>query len=522
MGRSRNTLKPFEGNPTMAQFFTPAPVGQFMWKAIQCFMDGEVGANSKVIDPAAGRGDILHAVIEQGDVERCVYGIEIDPDLVRQQICRVIKDRFYTGDGLGGDLFPGVSPGSFDVVIGNPPFGRLGKILPHKPAVEQVEQFGVWQAGRKINKAGLGKVKKESIAIELLFVERALQLLKSGGLVAFIMPEGFFANKRLQAARDWVLERAEVLGVVALPDAVFCRPGLHATTSIVFLRKISPHKKKSATVLLAGEKRKRMGKSLRQSLALTLRSLRAAHQGGKSSDCSRVPAPSLKGKRWDVKFWQGAEQMLRLSQRFSLVPLGEYIAHLTYGPIVTGRRPQYQEGGIKIIRQGDFTETGLHLVHVLCVCEHSVYDPLRSRVQQGDLLLPRSGAGALGKNRLAVYTDKKPANIGCFVDLIRLVELNAFYVWFFLKTQLGWHQIRAIINGVGTPNINFSEIRALLIPLIPTEEQSYLQNRYFKEVWPLHCRRQEGNEICSEAEKRFRQIVIDLECFLGFGVRGSG
>ena len=505
----------------MAQFFTPAPVGRFMWRAIQCFMDGEIGANSKVIDPAAGRGDILHAVIEEGEVERWVYGIEIDPSLVCQQICSVIQNRFYTGDGLV-DLFPGVSPGSFDVVVGNPPFGPLGKILPHKTALEQIEQFGVWQAGRKINQYGVNKVKKDSIAIELLFVERALQLLKPGGLVAFIMPEGFFANKRLQAARDLVLEQAEVLGVVALPDAVFCRPGLHANTSIVFLRKISRHKKKSTTVLLAGEKRKRIGKSLPQSLALILRSLRAVHRGGKSSDCISVPAQSLEGKRWDVKFWQGVEGMHKLNQRFSLASLGEYIDHLTYGPIVTGRRPQYQEGGIKIIRQGDFTETGLHLAHVLCVCEHSVYDPLRSRVQQGDLLLPRSGVGSLGKNRLGVYTAKDPANIGCFVDLIRLVELNAFYVWFFLKTQLGWQQIWAIMNGVGTPNINFSEIRALRIPLIPIEEQSYLQKRYFEEVWPWHCRRHEGYEICSEAEKRFRHIVMGLECFLGFGVRGSG
>ena len=78
------------------------------------------------------------------------------------------------------------------------------------------------------------------------------------------------------------------------------------------------------------------------------------------------------------------------------------------------------------------------------------------------------------------------------------------------------------MNVVGTPNINFSEIRALLIPQIPIEEQGHFQKRYIEEVWPLHCRRQEGNDICSEAEKRFRKIVMDLEYFLGFGARTSG
>ena len=100
------------------------------------------------------------------------------------------------------------------------------------------------------------------------------------------------------------------------------------------------------------------------------------------------------------------------------------------------------------------------------------------------------------------------------MDLIRLSGLNPFYAWFFFKTQPGWQQIRSIINGVGTPNINFSEIRSLCIPPIAPEQQKRLERRYFEEVWPLHCRRMESAAILCEGECRFRCIVTDLERFL--------
>ncbi len=522
MGRLRNTVESDQGDPGLAQYFTPAPVAEFMWKVVQLYADGALGPGARIIDPAAGRGDILDAVLAQRSVSAGgVYGIEVDPSLADQRVGQTNKARFYTGDGLL-DRFPGVIPGSFEVVIGNPPFGRLGKILPYKAGEDRWNSFEIWRAGAK-NKSGLSSGQEgRSIAIDQLFIERALSLVRPEGLIALILPEGFFANQRLQAARDWVLERAAVLGVVALPENAFCRPGLHARTSTVFLRKISAGKRGHDSVVLDGDTGESSGMSLQSFLAKTLENLRRAHRGGEGTSCIRVPARQLKGERWDVRFWQGRKRVLRLDPRLPLVRLGDYIEHLTYGPIVTGGHPQHVEDGIQVIRQGDFAETGLYLKQALSVSENSVYDPSRSRVRKGDLLLPRSGAGVLGKNRLAVYTGEKPANIGCFVDLIRLRGLNAFYAWFFLKTQPGWNQIRSIINGVGTPNINFSEIRSLRLPPIPPEEQKHLEIRYLKEVWPLHCRREESPGIRFRAGECFRCIVHDLERFLEGGDRSLG
>ena len=125
--------------------------------------------------------------------------------------------------------------------------------------------------------------------------------------------------------------------------------------------------------------------------------------------------------------------------------------------------------------------------------------------------MPRSGTGALGRNRMAVFSDEQPANIGCFVDLIRLEEMNPFFVWLFLKTAPGWGQIQALINGVGTPNINFSEIRSLQVPVANTEEQNNWQRRYTDEVLPLHSRRLKQDRVGVRADASFRRLVAGLQ-----------
>ena len=132
----------------------------------------------------------------------------------------------------------------------------------------------------------------------------------------------------------------------------------------------------------------------------------------------------------------------------------------------------------------------------------------------GDLLLPRSGVGSLGRNRIAVYMNARVANVGCFVDLIRLREVNPFYVWILLRSEPGWGQIRSLINGVGTPNINFGEIRSLRIPLIPAKEQSIIEERYRTAVWPHHRRGARRLALRERAWSNFQLIRSDLEAYL--------
>ena len=475
---------------TLAQHFTPAAVAQLAWDAVCALAGKDLGAGARVVDPAAGEGALLAVV---GRAYQTT-GIEIDGRLAERG--RRQADRFYTGDGLLG-TFPEVADGSFDCALANPPFGKLGPMLP---------LFGTDGFRRLAQRFGLLARQKQMYAfpVELLFVERALQLTRPAGWMALILPEGFLANARQQGVRDWLLAHAEVRAVVALPGAFN-----KVQTALVVLRRSQPLARSKARLIAPVGKKPSVEQYAQRARLL----LGAPIRRGPEAALLCVRQRALRAQRWDPRFWQGCATVRRLAGRLRLVPLGEYICHLTYGPIVTGSRPQHVEAGVPVIRQGDIAETGLDECALLCVAPAGAHDPPRSRVRPGDLLLSRSGVGALGRNRLAVYLGSGPANVGCFVDLIRLEGLNPFYTWFFFKTRLGREQIAAYANGVGTPNISFGEIRALQIAALPSACQDALERRYREQVWPLHCRRERA-EFRAEAERRFRAIVGDLENYL--------
>ena len=503
----------------MAQFFTPPAVAELTWELALNASGGK--RCGRVIDPAAGTGVFLDVGLSRGWVDpEGAYGIELDPGLKPAGLAS--RSSFHTGDGLA-DAFAGVDDGSFDLVIGNPPFGTAARVLP-PPSVVRLGELGDERFSIGRRSPGNGRSPRSGPVarrqIEHLFVERALELARPHGTVAFILPEGFLANARHQAVRDWVLERSDVLAVVALPGDTFRRPGLNALTSVVVLRRREscaetrsqggrPRRRRPVSMagrhgVRAGDERDGTGESALDS------------PGNPSARAElAVPANDLDGRRWDVAYWRGvASDVFAAVGRFPQAELGDFIRHLTYGPIVTGTRPEHVSGGIPVIRQTDFRETGLDLRDVLRVAPRSVHDPARSRVRAGDLLMPRSGVGSLGRNRIAVYMNSRVANVGCFVDLIRLGGINSFYVWLFLRSEPGWGQIRSLINGVGTPNINFSEIRSLRLPLIPPEEQATIEARYRCEVWPDHRSSAGRHEPIERAKRRFHRIRADLESYL--------
>ena len=100
----------------------------------------------------------------------------------------------------------------FDCVLANPPFGKLGPMLPLLGAdgpCRLAQRFRLLDGQKQVR----------AFPVESLFVERALQLTRPAGWMALILPEGFLANARQQHTRDWLLARAEVRAVVALPGA---------------------------------------------------------------------------------------------------------------------------------------------------------------------------------------------------------------------------------------------------------------------------------------------------------------
>ena len=227
-----------------------------------------------MIDPAAGAGALL------GVVGRAYQttGIEIDAGLAEQG--RSQADRFYTGDGLLGTL-PEVADETFDCVLANPPFGKLGPMLP---------LFGTDGPCRLAQRFELldGQKQMRSFPVELLFVERALQLTRPAGWMALILPEGFLANARRQGARDWLLAHAEVRAVVALPGAFN-----KVQTALVVLRRSKPLARTKARLIAPVGKRPSEQYAQHVRLLLSASARRAPEAALSERRSARVACPAL-------------------------------------------------------------------------------------------------------------------------------------------------------------------------------------------------------------------------------------
>lgn len=139
--------------------------------------------------------------------------------------------------------------GKFDLILTNPPFGSGKYDDPKGLAKMRKEELGLelgwkWKAGDRIKKKAIDKAEPAA-----LFVDRNLQLLKPGGRLLIVVPDGILCNSGDAYIREYIMgskdeETGEFLGgkailkaVVSLPTETFAISGTGAKTSFIYLQK---------------------------------------------------------------------------------------------------------------------------------------------------------------------------------------------------------------------------------------------------------------------------------------------
>ena len=192
---------------------------------------------------------------------QCVFGIDLNPALVRAAKMNMVMNN----DGSGGlfqantlenphrwatKLREAVQLGSIDVIVSNPPFGA--KIpIDDEEILSQYDLAAVWDQDEngdwtiRLDKHG-NRVLQKSQPPEILFIERALQLLKPGaGRMAMVIPNGILNNPGNAYIRSWILKKAQVLAVVDMQRDLF-QPNNDTQTSMVLMRRLSTEEESTA------------------------------------------------------------------------------------------------------------------------------------------------------------------------------------------------------------------------------------------------------------------------------------
>lgn len=195
----------------------------------------------------------------------CIFGTDANPRMAHTSKMNMIMH----GDGHCGVHhrdgllnINGIFENRFDVILTNPPFGsRVEKTLeitaadcitdPKKIAEyekkygEEVYQQAMSQVNDNVGKSllGLYNVGKLSGLTEVLFVERCLRLLKPGGRLGIVLPEGVLNTTNLQSVREQFEGMAKIILITSLPQDVFAASGATVKPSILFFKKFTQEEK---------------------------------------------------------------------------------------------------------------------------------------------------------------------------------------------------------------------------------------------------------------------------------------
>jgi type I restriction enzyme M protein len=110
----------------------------------------------------------------------------------------------------------------FDILMANPPFA--GDIKESRI----IHKYMLGYNGKNKPKGKVGR--------DILFIERNLDLLKAGGRMAIVLPQGRFNNTSDKEIREFITEKARILAVVGLENNTF-KPHTGTKTSVLFLQK---------------------------------------------------------------------------------------------------------------------------------------------------------------------------------------------------------------------------------------------------------------------------------------------
>ena len=190
----------------------------------------------------------------------CIFGTDANPRMARTAKMNMIMH----GDGHGGVHHHdgllnvnGIFENRFDVILTNPPFGsRVEKILKITEADKFTDEAKIKhytkRYGEEYTKAleqvnsnigesvlSLYDSGKLSGLTEVLFIERCLRLLKPGGRLGIVLPEGVLNNTQLQSVRELFEGMAKIILITSIPQDVFMASGATVKPSLMFFKKFT-------------------------------------------------------------------------------------------------------------------------------------------------------------------------------------------------------------------------------------------------------------------------------------------
>lgn len=240
------------------QFFTPMPIVRFLVSSLPLRQLIEGGEIPKAIDYACGAGHFLTEYARQirpfiedkmnlqneHDLKAREEKLAAECFKYYEQIVGIEKDyrlskvsqvaafmygmdgiHIHYGDGL--EEIPGIKDHTYSVLVANPPYSVSG--FMETLTEEDRDRFTLSQYVSNIEKNN---------SIETFFIERAAQLLKSGGVAAIVLPSSILSKGGLyMRTRELLLKNFDIVSICSFGPNTFGQT--NTSTVVLFLRRKS-------------------------------------------------------------------------------------------------------------------------------------------------------------------------------------------------------------------------------------------------------------------------------------------
>ena len=339
--------------------------------------------------------------------------------------------------------------------------GKVELILTNPP-------FGASFSGDDVKGFAMGRERTRAES-EVLFLERYIDWLAPGGVVASVVPDSILVNRNAFAdLRRWLYDRCTIDAVFSLPPVTFGATGTQTKTSVLILRKERRIAVNGLTYF--GEAREvgfnvvtRSGQRRRvRTECNDLPVLLAEHKRRDNAKVGRCKPLNEAADRWDATFHIGLPENIS-----ALVdhPATEFIKVSDVASLVDDRvDPRRQDWtDFEYVEISD-VDTRIGVVGSKRVAAAEAPSRARKLIREGDVLVStvRPERGSVGV--IPARLDRAICSTGFAV--LRCKNIHPLALVWLLKTDLVRHQVIRNNIGIAYPAISEETCLDLVLPIV--------------------------------------------------------
>lgn len=506
------------------QFFTPEPVIDFCVEMMQ------PKPNETIIDPACGSGGFLMSALKylqknnedlntKKIVSKNLFGLDINKSIARIAKMKLLLEANGKTNVLCTNSLEDLDSlkltlshtEGFDLILANPPFGAK---ITNTTTLSKFDLGYKWSSYN--NEFHKTKSVYPNQNAEILFIERCLQLLKEGGRMAIVLPNGNFENPSLDYLRYYIKLKAKILAIVNLPQETFIPFGTGVKTSLLFLEKETPNAIKQYPIFF-GRVRKlgyqgnkngtplyqkdQYGQTIKdksgqpildEDFSVIVEAYKAFQKGKKieKENSFSINYNELNG-RFDYDFYSPENRkMFSDLDNGKTVRLGDICDIIK----IKSKKLKDQNLNVEYVELSDINTHSYEIINSTSYQVHELPSRASYEIQEGDIITAIAGNSVGTRKHATALVTKEFEGSICTngFRVLRNFKIDSNYLLYFLKSEVFLKQMFMYRTGAAIPNVSDTDLANTVIN-IPDDKTIKEISKKMKKAFEL--RQESRNQI---------------------------